>query len=243
MVPELLRVPVSPLAAGDVVLEPGAARYVTRVHRHGPGDAFVAFDPEARMEADARVLSVDRVVRCRVEGLRPAKTIANTGITLVQSLGKGDKPDRIIRDATALGAERIVFCLSRRTVARPGERAPARLERFRAVAVEAARQSGRGDVPVILGPLPYEEAITPESARLGLRVCLVPNAPVSFAVAIQKWRRGDPLCLLVGPEGGLDDGEVRAAQAAGFVLASFGDFVLRTETIAVAVLGALVALR
>lgn len=239
--PELLRVPVSPLAAGDLVLEAGTARYLTRVHRHGPGDAFVAFDPEARVEADARVLSVDRVVRCRVEGLRPAKAIAKTGITLIQSLGKGDKPERIIRDATALGAERVAFCVSRRTVARPGERSPARLERFRSIAVEAARQSGRGDVPAIVGPLPYDEAIALEPARHGLRVCLLPNAPVSFAEATRRWRRGDPVCVLVGPEGGLDEDEVGGAQAAGFVLASFGDFVLRTETITVAVLGALVA--
>jgi len=49
--------------------------------------------------------------------------------------------------------------------------------------------------------------------------------------------------LLVGPEGGLDPEEVVAAQRAGFVAASLGPRVLRTETAALAAVALIQGLR
>jgi 16S rRNA (uracil1498-N3)-methyltransferase len=236
-----LRVPLHSIAPGAVVLDSDTARYVTRVHRLGVGDSFIAFDPEARLEADAHITSVNRSVRCDLERVRPATAVAKTGVTLVQALGKGDKPERVVRDATALGVERIVFCVSSRTVARPGERTPSRLARFRAVAVEACRQSGRGDAPLVEGPVPLSEALASDGSTAAVRLCLDTRATTSLAAALGEWRPDRPLTVLVGPEGGFDETEIRAATDAGFVLVRLGDFVLRTETAAVAVLGALVA--
>lgn len=238
---DLLRVPLSPLVAGDVVLDRDAGHYVARVHRLGPGDVFVAFDPDARTEADATIVSVGRAVRCRLERARPSTTVARTGITLVQAIGKGDKPERVVRDATALGVERIVFCVSRRTVARPGDRARARRDRWHAIAIDASRQCGRGDVPAVEGPLPFDDAIAAESSRPALRVCLAPQATASLVETVAGWRLGEPITVMIGPEGGFDDAEVAAAEARGFVRASFGSFVLRTEIASVAVLGALLS--
>lgn len=238
---ELLRVPVSPLSPGEIVLERDVGRYVTRVHRCGSGDAFVAFDPDARTEADATIVSVGRVVRCRLERIRPATTVARTGITLVQAIGKGDKPERILRDATALGVERVVFCVSRRTVVRPGARAGSRLDRWRAIAVDAARQCGRGDTPAVEGPVSFDEAIAAESSRPALRLCLAPRATASLVETTRGWRPGEPITVMIGPEGGFDDEELDAAAAGGFVHVRFGSFVLRTETASIAVLGALLA--
>jgi 16S rRNA (uracil1498-N3)-methyltransferase len=236
---ELLRVPMSPLLAGEVTLDRDAGHYVTRVHRLGPGDVFVAFDPDTRTEADATIVSVGRAVRCRLERVRPSTTVARTGITLVQAIGKGDKPERVVRDATALGVERVVFCVSRRTVARPGDRARARQDRWRAVAIDASRQCGRGDVPVVEGPVSFDDAIAAESSRPTLRVCLAPRAAASLVETVRGWRQGEPITVMIGPEGGFEDAELAAADARGFARVSFGRFVLRTEIASVAVLGAL----
>lgn len=235
-----LRVPLRSLEPGDVVLEPDAGRYVSRVHRLGPGDAFTAFDPEHQVEADARILSVGREVTCRIDEIRPAKFVARSGVVLVQALGKGDKPERVVRDVTTLGVDRIILCWSRRTVSRSESGARSRPERFRAVAVDAARQCGRGDVPVIDGPVPLEEALRREALEPALRLCFVPDAGVPLARALGAWRWSEPLVVLVGPEGGFDESEMATAEAAGFQRVKFGNLVLRTETMAVAVLGALV---
>jgi 16S rRNA (uracil1498-N3)-methyltransferase len=204
------------------------------------GDVFVGFDPEARTEADVTITSSDRTVLCSVGELRSASSVARFPVTLLQAMGKGDKPEQVVRDATALGATRVVFLYSTRSVPRANDASDAKRKRFRAVAVEAARQSGRGDVPSLEGPLAFEDAIG--LVTQGVRLCLAPGGNTSFAAALAEWQPSEPLAILVGPEGGFDDQELEAARARGFVLASFGDFVLRTETAAVAVLGAVTVL-
>ncbi|MFT3767931.1 MAG: RsmE family RNA methyltransferase [Minicystis sp.] len=225
-----LRVPVEQLAAGDHPLPPEAAAYVARVHRLVAGDRVVVFDPDRALEADAEIADVGkRAVIVRVGEPRPARRPARA-ITLIQGIGKGDKMDAIVRDATELGATRIVPALCDRSVARPDA---TRAARWRRIAVEAARQCGRGDVPVIAPPTPFADAVrTAEGACF----CLDPHADRALGDAL-----GSTLAVTfaVGPEGGLADGELVAAEQAGFVRASLGPFVLRTETVCAAVLGAL----
>lgn len=216
---------------------------MSRVHRLRDGDHFVAFDPEARVEADVEILAASGAVRCRVGALRPSTKVSRTGLTLLQVMGKGDKPDQVIRDATVLGAERVVLLESSRGVVRvPEERSESRRARWRSVALEAARQSGRGDVPSIEGPSSFDAALALAAAGPAHRVVLLPGAPVGLLGALGDWRPGNALFVLVGPEGGFDAGEEQRALDAGFVAVSLGELVLRTETAAVAALGVIAAL-
>jgi len=238
----LLRVPIPQLAPGHVVLEEAVSRYVTRVHRLAAGDRFIAFDPEARVEADGEIVRTGREVRCVISALRPSAAVARTGVTLLQALGKGEKPEQVIRDATALGVERIVLVESSRAVVRlDDDRGAARRRRWQAVAVEAARQCQRGDVPEIDGPLPFDAALS-LAGHEGLRLQLSPAAAVGMTEALAKRRAGEPVFALIGPEGGFDPEETARAAAAGFIAVRLGDFVLRTETAAVAALSVIVAL-
>jgi 16S rRNA (uracil1498-N3)-methyltransferase len=203
----------------------------------------VAFDPEARLEADAEIVTTSGAVRCRVEALRAATKVCRTGLTLLQVMGKGDKPDQVIRDATVLGAERVVLLESSRGVVRvPGDRSEARRGRWQSVALDAARQSGRGDVPSIEGPSSFDAALALAASGPAHRVVLLPGASVGLLAALRDWKRGSPLFVLVGPEGGFDPDEERLAGEAGFVAVALGELVLRTETAAVAALGVVAAL-
>jgi 16S rRNA (uracil1498-N3)-methyltransferase len=223
------------------VLGEPVARYVTRVHRLGVGDRFVAFDPEAASEADVEIVAAGRDVRVTVGEPRRAANVAPVGLSLFQAIGKGDKPEHVIRAATVLGVERVVFVESRRAVVRVGERGDTRRKRWHAVAVEAARQSGRGDVPRIEGPVPFAEAVllAGSSPR---RVYLSPSAEAGLAKALEGHRLGAGLAVFIGPEGGFDVAEESELSASGFVPAALGHFILRTETATVAVLGAITAL-
>lgn len=241
-----LRVPFSPLAEGEVVLDEASSRYVARVHRLDVGASLVLFDPETRTEADARVTEVAantaraRGVRCAVFGVRPATAVPTSHVTLVQGLGKGDKPEQVVRDATALGASRLVFAQSARSVVIAGERGNAKRRRWHAVAAQSARQSGRGDVPIIDGPMPLKEAL---GALLGVdcRLCLAPGGATTLGHALSLRPSGASLAVLIGPEGGFEDAELDSVREAGFSVVSFGGLVLRTETAAVAALGAILA--
>ena len=233
-----LRVPMEmeAVAPGPRTLDAEAAAYVSRVHRLGPGDRLVVFDPERGIEADAEIVEAGkRAVTVLVGPARPASVPALRPVTLIQGVGKGDKMDGIVRDATELGATRLVPALCARSVARPDA---ARSARWRRIAVEAARQCGRGDAPVIEAPLGFEEALG--TAGAGTLLCLDPRAGIRLGGTLARLGP-EPVVLAVGPEGGFTDEELAAAERAGFTRVTLGPLVLRTETVCAAVLGAILA--
>jgi 16S rRNA (uracil1498-N3)-methyltransferase len=222
----MIRVPMADLAAGERDLDPEQARYAVRVHRLRPGDRFVAFDPKRAIECDGELVSSRRV---RL-GEPRAAAVASRAITWIHACPKGDKADAIVRDATELGATRVVFVHTARIVAKPPA---ARVERWERIAREAARQCGRGDAPEIALRTRWEDAL--DEALAETRVCLDPRgAPLRDVLTSAR----GSLAFAAGPEGGLTDAEVEAAQTRGFVTCKLGALVMRTETVPAAVLGA-----
>ncbi len=218
---------MSELVPGERALDPGQARYLSRVHRLRAGDHFVAFDPMHALECDAVVLAARRV---RLSESRASALAASRAITWLHGCPKGDKADAIVRDATELGATRIVFVPTARSVARP----PAsRIERWARIAREAARQCNRGDAPLVALAASWDKALDEVDAET--RVCLDPNGPPLYEVLS---RVTGSLAFAAGPEGGFTEAELDAARKRSFVVSSLGTFVMRTETVPAAVLGA-----
>lgn len=240
-----MRVPVADLAptVRELELDADTTRYVVRVRRLGVGDRFVAFDPRAKLEADAQLLGLGagrRGATIALSLMRPASLLPTREVTLLQCVGKADKLSAVVRDATELGATAIVPVSSLRTIA---ERASAQAhERLERVAVEAARQCGRGDVPRIHPhtSLPLALRQTAADFKLVLHPRATPAGGPSRFVEIGAQPRAS-VALLIGPEGGLSDEELDAAGEAGFEALALGRFVLRTETVAAAALGGILA--
>jgi 16S rRNA (uracil1498-N3)-methyltransferase len=161
----------------------------------------------------------------------------------MQAVGKGDKLDAVVRDATELGATRVVPVITERSVSRP----PAsRSERWRRIAVEAARQCGRGDAPIVDEPAPLADVLEHwpalEAHAGDARLCLSPSASAPIGPRLRGLDARGAIALLIGPEGGLTQAEISAAARAGFADVHLGRIVLRTETVCAAVLGAILAL-
>jgi 16S rRNA (uracil1498-N3)-methyltransferase len=236
-----LRVPLEDLAPGDRALGPEASAYVAQVRRLGPGDRIVLFDPDRAEEADAEIVAVGRrAVTVRVGEARPAALRPARAVTLVQGVGKGDKMDAVVRDATELGVTRVVPAICARSVALPPA---ARAARWRRIAVEAARQCGRGDAPAIEAPILFEDALRRAAEGAEARLCLDPGAEAGFSQGLDGVAAEAAVAFAVGPEGGLTGDELAAADRAGFVRVTLGPLVLRTETVCAAVLGALLVAR
>lgn len=233
-----LRVPVSGLAIGERALDPDAAHYVTRVLRLEAGDRFVVFDPEARLEATATLRSSQKKSAVVIiEDIVAATLLPAREVNLIQCVGKGAKLDAVVRDASELSATALYPAVSERSVAeRASSAAHARLCR---IAVEAARQSKRGDV-LRVEQTTELEVLLPRFTS-GRRVLLTPVAP-PLKNALASLAAGESVTIAIGPEGGFSDGELTFAANVGFVAASLGAVVLRTETAAAATLGALLVL-
>ncbi len=236
-----VRSPIHALAAGPRTLSGEASHHLCRVLRLREGDRFVAFDPAELVEADAVIVEASgSAVRVDIGPTRPADVVALVPLVLVYGLAKGDKVDAVVRDATELGATRIVIARTARAVAKiEGDRASTKLDRWRRLVEQAARQSGRADPPVIEGVLDWRAALESAAAIAGARFCLWENATEALGPQLAEvmGRRGS-LAFAVGPEGGLTEAEVEEARVLGFAPVSLGRFILRTETVAAAVLGA-----
>jgi len=227
------RAPLTPLAAGEHHLPRDLASYLVKVLRLRAGDAFVLFDPEAGIEADAE-LARDVPAVARVGETRPAPRLSRRDVTLLQGLAKGDKPEQVLRAAVALGAAAVTFVRTERSVAG----AELRAERLRAVMVDAARQCGRGDLPELSGLVDLEQAL---NASDGLGLLLDPDAGESLVDFLRTVAPQHSLALAVGPEGGFSRAEVQQLLAAGFQPVRLAPYVLRTELAAVAALSVVAA--
>lgn len=235
-----VRLPLTGIAPGERSVGGDDARYLTRVHRLGPGAALSVFDPVASLEADAELVGLEQDgVRLRIGEPTPARRRGLPGLTLVQCAGKGDKLDATLRAATALGVSRFVIAVAERSVARPAP-ADTRKERWRAIALDAARQSERGDLPRVDGPFPLEELLANLAADPALKLCLHPEGQHALGETLAGYGKTE-VVLLVGPEGGFSAQELLRAADAGFLPVRLGDLVLRTELAATAALGAVLA--
>ena len=235
-----VRSPIPELTPGPHALSREASHHLCRVLRLAVGDSFVAFDPASGMEADAVIQSVaSDAAAVTIGALRPGAVVAHAELALVYGLAKGDKVDAVVRDATELGATRIIIARSSRSVAKAdGEKANAKVDRWRRIAEQAARQSGRADTPRIEGVLDWHAALE-AAGDLGARYCLWENATAPLApLLLAALASRHSIAFAIGPEGGLSEREVEEALALGYATVSLGPFILRTETAPAAVLGA-----
>lgn len=200
-----------------------AAHYLVTVRRLLVGAPVEVFDGDGaqrrgRLKAsgDAWLIRFDAPLRTAVE--RPA-------VTLCYGLPKGDKLDRVVRQATEIGVAHVRLIACARSVVRlTGDRAAKRRARLTRVAQEAARQSGRADAPSIEGPLALDAALTTAVERLVLHPDGgAPLDTLSVAAPVEVW---------VGPEGGFAPAELDRLTAAGARRVSLRCPVLRTETAA-----------
>jgi 16S rRNA (uracil1498-N3)-methyltransferase len=235
------RVAVDHLVEGPRTLDADTSHYLARVLRRGPGDELVVFDPHQRVEATATIEEASAEgLRISIGPLRVAAVLAQVDLVLVYALAKGDKVDAVVRDATELGATRIVLTDTERSVVRvPAGRAASKKERWARIAEEAARQCGRADPPAIDGILSWTDALAAARA-CDARFCLDPGATTPLGDVLPgAVGGGAAIAIAVGPEGGLSPAEVDAALREEWIVTGLGPFVLRTETVPAAILGAI----
>ena len=231
------------LDAGDevVTLPRDEAEHLTRVLRLAAGDEVAIFDGRGH-EYLARVIgAVRRDVRVQLLSRIDAAPELPVAVTLVQAILKGDKMDEVVRDAVMLGVAAIQPLVTRRTeLTIAAILRGARLDRWRRIALASVKQSRRAVLPEIRTPLTFETYL--EEPPAAMRLMLVePGAEVETHPLTVL--RGQPVpsdaSVIVGPEGGWEEREWRAAHAGGVQLISLGHRTLRADAVPIAALSVL----
>jgi 16S rRNA (uracil1498-N3)-methyltransferase len=239
-VPELGGAPmfiVPDLAESDELLVDGAeGRHAVEVLRLSPGERVRIGDGRGLvaegdvLSAGAEGLSVAVVSRFEVPAPDPE-------FVLVQALPKGDRGPLAVDLATELGVDRIVPWAAARCVTRwRDDRVAKGVAKWRAAAHAASKQSRRPHVPEVTDLMTTREVC----GLLGdADLALVLHEQARRPLAELQIPRTGTVAVVVGPEGGLTDGEVVAFRAAGAQAVRLGAEVLRTSTAGAAALAAL----
>ena len=150
-------------------------------------------------------------------------------VRIFMAFPKADKLEHVIQKATELGAYEIVAFPSARCVSRPDEKSlKKKLERWQKIAASAAEQSGRGRIPQVLVLDSFHAALTRASEADRVLMFYENEQAVTLKMALTGEYR--TVSLLTGPEGGLEEKEVRQAREAGLQVCTLGRRILRCET-------------
>jgi 16S rRNA (uracil1498-N3)-methyltransferase len=206
--------------------------YLARVRRHGKGDQVEVRGKEGtRFLARVGVLEKDRALLTVEE---PLPVVVSTWpVTLALAVPKHNLMDDIVRKTSEIGVERIIPMTSERSVARPGR---GKIERWQKIAFESLRQCGRHTPLVIEQVHGFEQALS-TLQHGGTKLVLHPHGVASSRfskIIIDKTALPAPICVLIGPEGGFSEVEIKMAEELGFSPVGLGPSILRIETAAIA---------
>lgn len=241
-----------------IILPPDIASQVRAVLRLIVGDRITLLDGSGAAYAVeltelGRTQTVGRVIAVTHPSAEP-----RVALTLCVGLLKGPKFEWIVQKGTELGVAAFMPLRCGRSVA-DGSSAP-KLERWRAIAAEAAEQADRTMTPTIHAPRSFAEGLQLDGMKLiAAPVTLAPDAQPLRSVAplpavpseslpshataeetprltiraALRDQQPTAVGVYIGPEGGLTPGEVAMARAAGALVVTLGPRILRAETAAI----------
>jgi 16S rRNA (uracil1498-N3)-methyltransferase len=232
-------------------------QHLTGALRLGAGDEVRVFDGEGReflcvVREDATRGSQGATLEVRAQ-VEPPCAESPLELTLCVALLKGEKFDLVVQKATELGASRIVPVETARADvhlprAAGGDAATKRVARWRRIAVEAAKQSGRARVPAVAAPESLTNVLargstdasmvdaTNGTAATSRRLMFAERGGRGLVETFGAWGvRPTRVAALTGPEGGWEDSEMERAREAGWQIITLGGRTLRAETAGVVV--------
>lgn len=161
----------------------------------------------------------------------------NIYLRLFQAMPKSDKMEFIVQKAVECGASEIIPIFTKRCVSRPDEKQMSKkLPRYQKIALEAAKQCGRGIIPTVKNAVEFTDLknfISSENTGIMFYEC----SDVPLKNAVSEFRKN--VDIVIGSEGGFETAEAEELQRLGFAAVSLGKRILRCETAPIAAISIL----
>ena len=207
---------------------------MSRVLRMASGDNFILLDGKGGRFL-AEIVSISKeAVAVQIKTHLPASNESHLEITLCQAVTKSASMDYLIQKTSELGVTRIFPVTTSRTVVHlKGDKQQKKLNRWKEIARNAAKQCNR-DIPAeILPPTSFEKLLQATSNVKGVKAILWEGEKSQgLKGLLRSLEPANHFTALVGPEGGFSREEVAYAQKKNFVPVSLGNRILRAETAA-----------
>jgi len=222
----------------SATLGPEETRHLRDVLRLGSGDEVYVFNGAGReFHCSVEVIARDSTTLKVISEVAPARPESPLSLTMAIALLKGEKFDLAIQKLTELGVKSISPVVTERADVRlkDSHDAEKKVTRWRRIALEAAKQTGRAFVPEILAPLRFSVFLEGPSASVP-RLMFAERSGTSLAEATSGLVAPlTDMVALVGPEGGWTDEEIELAGRDGWKIVTLGGRTLRAETAAIVV--------
>jgi len=221
--------PISHIKDNRISITDEKAHHLTSVLRCRKGDELIVFDGKGNcfrttiLKADRREVIADVIKRF------PCDTESHINITLVQGILKGEKMDIIIQKTTELGVNEIIPVVTERSQLRETRK----VTRWRKIAEEGSRQSGRSVVPVIREPVEFKKYFANQKYKFQGFIFFEEDGMKLFEALSSFVSRPSSVSVLIGPEGGFTKEEITLATEWGLHVISLGKRILRAETAAI----------
>jgi len=218
--------PPEELTSKQITIKGRVARHLSSVLRVQHGELIKLFDGLGHRYI-SRVLKAYRK-EVLVEIIKEEQYSAESPISLIlaQGIPKSDKMDFIIQKTTELGVKTIIPIITERSEVRE----TAKLERWRKIAIYASQQSGRERISEIEKPVTFKEFINKNQNGI---IFSEEEKNQNLKKLLRGFEGSTTITLLIGPEGGFSHAELTLAIDKGFIPASLGPRILRTETAAI----------
>jgi 16S rRNA (uracil1498-N3)-methyltransferase len=214
-----------------------AAHHLGRVLRAEPGQLYELSDGKSVWLGRVERVTRDAVEFALVEQL-PAPA-ARLRVTLLLAIVKFDRFEWALEKATELGVSAIVPLAAAHSEKGLIAAAAKRAQRWEKILLESSQQSRRLAPPMLCPAVRPEEAFSATRAQHAVSLLLSERAEAPGVRSVLEGKKGNAAAIAIGPEGGWTEEEISAACAAGFVEASLGQNILRTETAVAAALAML----
>lgn len=223
---------VSPEDIGDsqIVLVGEDAKHLKKVLRVTVGEEITICDTNG-MDYECRIVSLEEeTVTVTILKKYPCISEPKIKITLFQGIPKGDKMELIIQKAVELGVERIIPVAMERSVAKLDKKEEKKISRWKKIAEAAAKQSGRGKIPMV-GPqvLTFSKGLE-EAKQLDCAILPYEKEEKQGLRKVCSEFQGQSMGIFIGPEGGFAPEEIQSALDANILPVTLGKRILRTET-------------
>jgi 16S rRNA (uracil1498-N3)-methyltransferase len=225
-------VDASRLVESPVTIKGSEAHHIQNVLRLKPGDCIKLFDGTG-FEYEAVIINMI-AKKVDVEIRRKSRAAVNCAVQIIvaQAFLKEKKMDDLVRRLCELGVAQWIPFFSQRSIARPDrERLAGRTQRWKRIVTEALKQCRRYDTLEIGKALSFEEVLD-FSRSCDLKIVFWENesSPLSRDIGSDRKAPVKNILVMLGPEGGFSEQEIKTAEESGFVTAGLGPRILRAET-------------
>lgn len=213
-----------------VFLDQEEAWHAHKVLRLRPGDEIRVADGQGSSYRVIIRKLTDKGLEGEIVDDNQADNEPKVEVSLAFAPPKGRRAEILIEKGTELGAKAFLPLITEHTVVHPS---PAKIDRWRKIAQQAMKQSGRSFWPIVAKPQTFAQLLGETKRYEKLFICCL--HPSARRLKVEGSEVG-PILLTVGPEGGFSPAEVERARENGFYPLSLGKRRLRSETAAIAAL-------